>query len=89
MSSERRLNSLEVRLDLISASNAELRESVNLLERRLSVNRVELLTLHNLVDRSLPQLLPPAAIQATGPKPSTLPAADSEHSRPQGPGPRY
>ena len=52
MSSEWRLQSLEARLDQILVFNLELRESVDQLESRVKLNRVELLTLRNLVERS-------------------------------------
>ena len=62
MFSEQRLRELEARLDRIAASNFELRESVEQLEKRLSANRVEILALRYQVDRSFPPLPPPAAI---------------------------
>ena len=75
MFSEQRLRELEARLDRIAASNFELRESVEQLEKRFSANRVEILALRYQVDRSPPPLPPPAAIQATGSPPLPHPAA--------------
>ena len=54
MNSEARLQYLEARIDQVSATNLELREFVDKLGNELRQNRVELLTLQNLVERRLP-----------------------------------
>ena len=74
MSDEQRLQEIEARLDRVAATNVGLRETIVLLQDQVSSNRVEILALRYLADRSFPLLPSPAVRQATS-SPSLLPPA--------------
>ena len=74
MSDELRLQEIEARLDRVAATNVGLRETIVLLQDQVSSNRVEILALRYLADRSFPRLPSPAVRQATS-SPSLLPPA--------------